>query len=108
MESIIIVKLPFRVPSDPIIEAVTEDIEKKGGNSFNEYSLPLAVIKFKQGFGRLIRRKTDHGFILILDKRIIEKYYGKIFLNSLPKCRIVSGTSDNIFCELNEFYSSFK
>ncbi len=108
LESIIIVKLPFRVPSDPIIEAVTEDIEKKGGNSFNEYSLPLAVIKFKQGFGRLIRRKTDHGFILILDKRIIEKYYGKIFLNSLPKCRIVSGTSDDIFCELNEFYSSFK
>ncbi len=104
LESIIIVKLPFRVPTEPIIEARTEDIEKKGGNSFTEYSLPLAVIKFKQGFGRLIRRKTDRGFILILDKRVIEKFYGKFFLNSLPRCKTVSGTTNNVFKELNKFY----
>jgi len=106
LESIIIVKLPFRVPTDPVIEARTEDIEKRGGNAFLEYSLPLAVIKLKQGFGRLIRRKTDRGFILILDKRIIEKYYGKIFLNSLPQCKVTAGTTNDIFGELKKFYKT--
>jgi ATP-dependent DNA helicase DinG len=104
LESIIIVKLPFRVPTDPIIEARTEDIEMKGGNSFLEYSIPLAVIKFKQGFGRLIRRKTDRGFILILDKRIVEKSYGKIFLDSLPQCKVTTGTIDDVFKDLKNFY----
>ncbi|MFC1562756.1 helicase C-terminal domain-containing protein [candidate division KSB1 bacterium] len=104
LESIIIVKLPFRVPTEPILEARTENIEKKGGNSFIQYSLPMAVIKFKQGFGRLIRRKTDRGFILILDKRIIEKFYGKIFLNSLPKCRVTTGTANDVFNDLKKFH----
>ena len=105
LESVIITKLPFRVPSEPIIEARVEAIERRGGNAFSEYTVPQAAIKFKQGFGRLIRRKTDRGSVLILDKRVIRKSYGQVFLNSLPEVRIVSGTTDQVFLELQRFYS---
>ena len=88
---LIICRLPFKVPSDPVIKARMELIEKNGGNSFLEYSLPEAVIKLRQGFGRLIRRKSDRGVILITDTRILSKFYGKIFFNSLSsdlfKCK---------------------
>ena len=106
LESIIIVRLPFRVPTEPVIEARTEAINKSGGNAFMEYSVPQAVIKLKQGFGRLIRRKTDRGFILILDKRIVEKFYGKIFLNSLPDCKVSTGNLTSVFKELKKFYNN--
>ena len=105
LESIIIVRLPFKVPTEPIMQARYEYIENSGGNPFYDYSIPLAVLRFKQGFGRLIRKKTDKGAILILDKRIVEKSYGKSFLNSLPDCRIVTGKSETV---LEEFKLSFK
>ena len=85
LKSVIIVKLPFKVPNDPVTEAIIENIKKSGKNPFNDYQVPQAVIKFKQGVGRLIRSKDDKGSIIILDNRVIKKIYGKKFLKSLPK-----------------------
>ena len=83
LKSLIITKLPFEVPTEPITLARTEDIDKRGGNPFYEYSLPRAIIKFRQGFGRLIRSKTDTGRVVICDERIETKRYGKKFLDSI-------------------------
>ncbi|MFQ6115880.1 MAG: ATP-dependent DNA helicase, partial [bacterium] len=107
LESVIITKLPFKVPSEPVIEARVEAIERRGGNAFLEYTVPQAVIKFRQGFGRLIRRKSDRGSILILDKRVIQKSYGRIFLKSLPECRIISGLNKEVFRELEIFFEGY-
>ena len=84
LSSVIIVKLPFKVPSDPVTEAIIETFEQEGKNSFLEYQIPESIIKFKQGIGRLIRSKEDRGIITILDNRIITKTYGKYFLESIP------------------------
>jgi ATP-dependent DNA helicase DinG len=89
LRSVIITKLPFDVPDHPIIEAKIESIEKRGGNPFTEFSLPGAILKFKQGVGRLIRNKTDKGIIVILDSRVVTKTYGKYFINSLPECEVI-------------------
>ena len=89
LSSVIITKLPFEVPTHPVIEARVKQIEERGGNPFMEFSLPEAIIRFKQGFGRLIRTNTDTGIFVALDARIKTKFYGKQFLNSLPACRIV-------------------
>ncbi len=88
LSNLIITKLPFTVPDHPLIQARMEYIDSKGGNSFMDYSLPEAILKFKQGAGRLIRTKTDEGIIAILDNRILTKYYGKYFLNSLEECPV--------------------
>jgi len=102
---VIITRLPFRVPTEPIIEARVEHMESQGLNSFTDYSLPVAVLKFKQGFGRLIRTKTDKGAVLVLDTRIISKFYGRYFLESLPDCsKTISGTSD-VLRDLEDFLS---
>jgi ATP-dependent DNA helicase DinG len=90
LSNVIIAKLPFTVPDKPLIEARLDAIRDAGGNPFAEYSLPEAVIKFKQGFGRLIRSKTDTGIVVVLDKRITTKAYGKTFLAALPACRVVN------------------
>ncbi len=87
LKIVIICRLPFKVPTGPIIQARMEAIEARGGNSFMELALPEAVMKLKQGFGRLMRRYTDRGVILILDSRIIAKSYGRYFLESLPETR---------------------
>jgi len=90
LSNVIIVRLPFSVPSHPLLEARLEDIRRRGGNPFVEYQVPEAVIKLKQGFGRLIRSKDDRGIVAILDPRVLSKPYGRTFLNSLPDCpRIV-------------------
>jgi ATP-dependent DNA helicase DinG len=91
LSCVVIVKLPFVVPSEPVISAKIEQLEAAGENPFIKYMVPKAVIKFKQGFGRLIRTKEDKGWIVILDNRVITKSYGKIFLDSLPNgCRILT------------------
>ncbi|MDZ4744066.1 MAG: helicase C-terminal domain-containing protein, partial [Verrucomicrobiota bacterium] len=86
LSNVIITRLPFAVPDSPVIEARLEYIEANGGNSFADFSVPEAVLKFRQGVGRLIRSKKDSGIVAILDSRIITKPYGKSFLNSLPPC----------------------
>jgi ATP-dependent DNA helicase DinG len=86
LSNVIIVRLPFSVPSHPLLEARLEAIRHRGGNPFLEYQVPEAVIKLKQGFGRLIRSKTDRGIVAILDPRVLTKPYGQTFLRSLPDC----------------------
>jgi len=105
---VIIPRLPFRVPSEPIIEARVEDIQQRGGNAFLEYTVPQAVIKFKQGFGRLIRTREDFGAITILDRRIISRVYGRIFLESLPDCQVVIGESEEVFHQIETFLRSHR
>jgi ATP-dependent DNA helicase DinG len=90
LSNVIITRLPFSVPSHPLLEARLEEIRRRGGNPFRDYQVPEAVIKLKQGFGRLIRTRSDRGIVVILDPRVLTKPYGRIFLNSLPECpRIV-------------------
>ncbi len=94
LEHVIITRLPFSVPNHPLIEARLEVIARRGGNSFMEYTLPEAVLKFRQGVGRLLRSTSDVGIVTILDSRILKKRYGKIFISSLPHCRVEITTSD--------------
>jgi len=91
LRGLIIPKLPFKVPSEPVTAARIEDIERAGGNSFVQYMLPHAAIRMKQGFGRLIRSRDDHGVVLVLDGRIAKKSYGRYFIDSLPPAPVVKG-----------------
>jgi ATP-dependent DNA helicase DinG len=88
LSNVIITRLPFAVPDHPLIEARLERIEARGGNAFAEFSLPEAILKFRQGVGRLIRTKTDTGIIVVLDNRVLTKRYGQAFLDALPPCPV--------------------
>ena len=88
LSNVIITRLPFAVPDHPLIEAKLELIEERGGDPFTEYSLPEAILKLRQGVGRLIRTKSDHGIIVILDSRVLTRPYGRAFLQALPKCPV--------------------
>ena len=90
LSCVIIDKLPFAVPSDPVVAARQRYIEEQGGSSFYEYSVPQAIISLKQGLGRLIRSTTDRGVLAVLDPRLRTKMYGQTFLQSLPPCRVTS------------------
>ena len=94
LRCVIIAKLPFAVPSDPVIEAKIEFLRSKGENPFLSYQVPQAIILLKQGFGRLIRSKEDKGVVAILDPRLRTRYYGRLFLNSLPQCRMTSSLAE--------------
>jgi ATP-dependent DNA helicase DinG len=97
LSNVIIVRLPFSVPTHPLLEARLEDVRRRGGNPFVEYQVPEAVIKLKQGFGRLIRSKSDRGIVVILDPRVVSKPYGRTFLNSLPECpRIIENLDPDL------------
>ncbi len=89
---LVIVKLPFDVPSDPIVAARSETFD----DPFSEYAIPEAILRFRQGFGRLIRTQTDRGIVVILDKRVLTKRYGRYFINSLPQCNVVQGSVHNL------------
>ena len=88
LSNVIITRLPFAVPDHPLIEAKLELIESRGGDAFTEYSLPEAILKLRQGVGRLIRTKKDNGIVVILDNRIVTKTYGRAFLKALPECPV--------------------
>ena len=90
LSNVVITKLPFEVPTHPVMEARVKQIKERGGNEFYEFSLPEAILRLKQGFGRLIRTQTDQGIVVILDSRIKTRSYGKLFLASLPPCDIVA------------------
>ncbi len=102
---VIIAKLPFRVPTEPIVQARCEAIEEKGQNPFMSYTVPQAIVKLKQGIGRLIRHRQDRGCILCLDSRLLTKPYGRVFLHSLPECRQVFEPKENVVSQLEYFYS---
>src|SRR6266403_2764520 len=88
LRNVIITRLPFAVPDHPLIQAKLEMIIARGGDAFTEYSLPEAILKLRQGVGRLIRTKTDQGIIVILDNRIVTKPYGRAFMSALPECPV--------------------
>jgi DNA polymerase-3 subunit epsilon/ATP-dependent DNA helicase DinG len=92
LTALLIAKLPFDVPTDPIFAARSETYE----NPFFEYSIPEAVLRFRQGFGRLIRRGSDEGIVICLDKRLLTKRYGELFLEALPACTVVRQRADRI------------
>jgi ATP-dependent DNA helicase DinG len=94
LSCVVIDKLPFAVPTDPVVAARQRFIEEQGGSSFYEYSVPQAIITLKQGIGRLIRSATDRGLLAVLDPRLRTAGYGRLFLASLPPCRITSSLSD--------------
>ena len=94
LSCVIIDKLPFAVPTDPLVAARQRYIEQQGGSSFHEYSVPQAIIALKQGLGRLIRSTTDKGVLAVLDPRLRTKAYGRLFLKSLPSCRVTSRIAD--------------
>jgi len=98
LSCVVVMKLPFAVPDDPVTEARIKVIEQVGKSAFFEYSVPEAIIRLKQGFGRLIRTRQDKGIVAILDPRIKTKAYGRKFLNSLPRCREISNLENvNLF-----------
>ncbi len=105
LEQVIIARLPFKVPTEPVLEARAQAIEQRGGDPFMEYTVPQAVIRFKQGFGRLIRHRKDRGVVLILDSRVIRRGYGRLFLRSLPPAPVIKGASAEVFKTLTEFFA---
>ncbi len=104
LELVIITRLPFRVPTEPVLEARSEHIAAEGGDPFLEYTVPQAVIKFKQGFGRLIRSRDDRGGVLVLDSRVLSKNYGRTFLRSLPPMETISNPGAEVYRRMREFF----
>lgn len=103
LQCVVITRLPFRVPTEPIWQARVEEMERQGRDAFSELTVPQAVIKFKQAFGRLIRRSDDRGIVLILDTRVTSKRYGQIFLRSLPTKTILKAPLDEVLARMGEF-----
>ncbi|HEX7049782.1 MAG TPA: helicase C-terminal domain-containing protein [Longimicrobiales bacterium] len=106
LRGLVIPKLPFKVPSEPLTAARTEAIRREGGDGFYDYALPHAALRLKQGFGRLIRSRTDHGVIVLLDRRIIEKGYGRYFLESLPPAPVRAAPWHELLPALRGFYGA--
>jgi ATP-dependent DNA helicase DinG len=106
LEQVIIARLPFRVPSDPVLEARAEAIERSGGDPFMDYTVPQAVIRFKQGFGRLIRHRDDRGVVLILDGRVSRRNYGRMFIQSLPDVTFLSAPTVKVQTAVKQFFAS--
>ena len=108
MELVILTRLPFRVPTDPIMEARTEALQRMGANAFWEMALPDAIIRLRQGFGRLMRRRDDYGAVLILDPRIVRKAYGRFFLDSLPRTRRAVSSLRGVLEAFEDFIVSMR
>jgi ATP-dependent DNA helicase DinG len=106
LRGLVIAKLPFRVPSEPLTAARMEALERDGGNGFFQYMLPHAALRLKQGFGRLIRSTRDRGAVVLLDSRVLEKSYGRYFLESLPPAPVRTGTWQELRVGLERFYAA--
>ncbi len=104
LRMVVVCRLPFRVPTEPVLRARMAAIEGRGGNPFGELSLPDAVVRMRQGFGRLMRRHDDSGVVLVLDPRIVTKPYGSVFLESLPNARRVLGPASDVLKEVAAFF----
>ena len=104
LRGLVIAKLPFRVPTEPLTAARMEALEQDGGSGFFRYMLPHAALRLKQGFGRLIRSTTDRGAVVILDDRLLKKSYGRYFLDSLPPAPLRKGPWEELRAGLGEFY----
>jgi ATP-dependent DNA helicase DinG len=107
LTSLVIVRLPFAPPNQPLIEARMEELSANGRDPFYQYSLPQAVLRFKQGYGRLIRSHEDWGVVVVLDNRIINKRYGKIFLRSLPDGRCIRGNPAQLVEKIKTWQKRF-
>jgi ATP-dependent DNA helicase DinG len=106
LRGLVIQKLPFRVPTEPVTAARVEALEARGGNAFWQYMLPLAALRLKQGFGRLIRTRSDHGAVVLLDDRILRKRYGPYLRDSLPAAPLAKGSWQDVTRALVRFYGS--
>ena len=106
LECVIITRLPFRVPSEPLQQARLEEISARGMNPFMHFTVPQAVLRFKQGFGRLIRSSRDRGVVAILDSRVLTRRYGKVFLRSLPATVVSSGPAAEMVRRVEQFFGS--
>ncbi|MFP4510155.1 MAG: helicase C-terminal domain-containing protein [Spirochaetota bacterium] len=104
LEVVIICRLPFGVPTHPVAVSRAEVIQKHGGNPFMELAIPEAVVRFRQGFGRLMRRKTDRGMVICTDPRLIRKRYGVVFTESLPPVQMVSSATKDLLEDIERFY----
>jgi ATP-dependent DNA helicase DinG len=104
LQVVVLCRLPFRVPSEPILRARMAAIERRGGNPFAELSLPDAVVRMRQGFGRLMRRHDDQGVVLILDSRIVTRQYGGVFLESLPQTMRSIAPAPEVLRVVSQFF----
>jgi ATP-dependent DNA helicase DinG len=105
LRALLLAKLPFRVPSEPVTAAQCEAIEARGGDSFREYMLPHAALRLKQGFGRLVRTAHDRGVVVLADPRVVTKGYGRDLLDGLPPARRVAGPWARLRAEVEAFYA---
>ncbi len=105
LEQVIITRLPFRVPTEPVLQARAEALKARGQDPFMKYTVPQAVIRFKQGFGRLIRNRSDRGVVLILDSRVVRRGYGQTFLRSLPAVSSLSLPAAELLPRIESFFT---
>jgi ATP-dependent DNA helicase DinG len=101
---LILYKIPFMVPSEPIVEAFMERLQAEGKDSFMHYMLPNAILKYRQGFGRLIRHKSDRGIVLVLDNRLVTKHYGRYFVDTIPSRTTVASSPMEIYDILGQWF----
>ena len=108
LQLVILCRLPFRVPSEPVIAARMEAIEERGGNPFAELSLPDAAMRLRQGFGRLMRRSSDWGAVVVLDSRLVRRSYGRVFLSSLPETKRRIQATWSLLEEVRDFFGGMR
>jgi ATP-dependent DNA helicase DinG len=105
LRALVIARLPFRVPSEPVTAAQCEAIDARGGNAFTEYMIPHAALRLKQGVGRLIRSASDRGVIVLADPRVVTKRYGRALVDGLPPASRAAGTWRQLLPQVRAFYA---